>query len=114
MAKLCKRRKEVETVMLPESMDMECFLVHDENELAGVEPSQAEAEEFARICADQVNRPFYVTSCLATLTEHKPLVKVEPQLFADELSESYDEWHHTKTSKGSESDLAPTADDVPF
>jgi hypothetical protein len=50
----------------------------------------------------------------ATLTEHKPLVKVEPQLFADELSESYDEWHHTKTSKGSESDLAPTADDVPF
>lgn len=108
MAKICRRRREIDT------MEMEWFLVHDENGAAGVEPSQAQAEEFAHVCADQVNRTFYVTSCLATLTEHKPLVKVEPESSTDDLSESYDEWHHTKTSKGSGSDLAPTADDVPF
>ncbi len=108
MAKLCSRRREIDT------MEMEWFLVHDENGATGVQRSQAEAEEFAHVCADQLNRTFYVTSCVATLTEHKPLVKVEPRIFEDEPSESYEEWHHPKMSKGPGSNLAESADDLIF
>lgn len=108
MAKICRRRREIDT------MEMEWFLVHDENEATGVKSSQAEAVDFAHVCADQVNRTFYVTSCVATLTERKSLVKVEPRIFEDEPSESYEEWHQPKISKGLGSDLAGSADDLIF